>query len=171
MPSDRSLLIVIGTILALVETPVSAQDQAADDDWDYGEDVQKNTYVASVTYGSGQTLMAHCGDDRFSLAILGLPDQAGQPYSATAQIGSTSVQQTWKKMGGVAWLSTEPARDARALRRGGRPHRTPQGVRLADVEQEARQWNGKPVHPRHAQANEGRVAHISLPIEQVVAAR
>lgn len=52
-----------------------------------------------------------------------------------------------------------------------RPHRTPQGVRLADVEQEARQWNGKPVHPRHAQANEGRVAHISLPIEQVVAAR
>ena len=106
-------------ISILIGSPAYAQDPAAADDWDYGEDIKNDTYVASVTYGSGQSVMAHCGNDRFLVMILGLPEQAGQPYSATVQIGSTSVQQTWKKMGGVAWLSTEPARDARALRRGG----------------------------------------------------
>ena len=115
----RSLLTAACATGLLIGNPASAQDQIADDDWDYSEDVEHDTYVAIVSYASGQTIMAHCGNDHFSLAILGLPERNGQPYSATVQIDSTTVAQTWKKMGGIPLLSTEPARDARALRSGG----------------------------------------------------
>lgn len=119
MSPHRSFLTAACAIGFLVGSPAYAQDQIADDDWDYSEDIEHDTYVASVSYASGQSIMAHCGNNRFMLAITGLPEQEGQPYLATVQIDSTPVAQMWRKMGGVPLLSTEPARDARALRRGG----------------------------------------------------
>lgn len=240
--------------LTLAGSAAVAQDQTADDDWDYSENLEHKTYVASVSYASGQTLMAHCGNDRFMLAITGLPEQESQPYSAIVQVGTTPVVQMWRTMGGAPRLSNEPARDARALRNGGtlslsspatsqlpavsaplelppqhanldkvltqcgyaleddrdhlpdvetgmkltgvrsqpifdhppvmaieiscivtngqlddcRQHRTLQGVKPSYIRQAVQQWNGKRVDPQHAQSNEGRVAHITIPMVMVV---
>lgn len=241
--------------MALLASPAFALSQnAVDDDWDYGENTEHDTVAASVSYSSGQFLLAHCANNRFMLAIAGLPEQEGQGYSATVSTDTRNIIQTWEKMGGVPRLSADPARDARLLRNGGtlafttpqtgqipavsvplelpsqhanldkvlaqcgyeladdrdhlervdpamtlvgmrdgftlthtpsssieltcivtdgrlqacRRHRVLPGMPASRVDTKAAEWNGKRVQPQYAADNEGRVAHIYIPILRVV---
>lgn len=255
MKLTASTMTSLCLVMALLVSPASARQQnAIDDDWDYGENSEHNTVAASVSYSSGQFLLAHCANNIFTLAITALPEQEGQSYSATVSTTPRNIIQTWKKMGGVPRLSDDPARDARLLRNGGtltlttpqtgqlpavsvplelpsqhanldkvliqcgyeladdrdhlarvdpammlvgernsymlndrpsssieltcivtngrlqacRRHRVLPDMTASRVDSAVAKWNGKRVQPQYAADNEGRVAHIYIPMLRVV---
>jgi len=82
----------------LIGNPAFAQDQVVDEDWDYAEDVAKKTYIATVTFASGQELQVQCYFDRFVVSLWGLPDRANALHGDRASrlyARHSSVETEW----------------------------------------------------------------------------
>lgn len=108
---------LLSLALAATASPVFAQ--ATDNDWEWSEDTN-GTRIASVSYGSGQTIIAHCHTNRFTLLVTGVPSATeGQTFNGAVVSPSNNQDvQVWNVIEGNALRSDLPGRDARYLRKG-----------------------------------------------------
>ena len=67
---------VIAALIALLASPVSAQQ--ADDGWDLIVDESQNMSMAVAAYSSGQSLAVRCRDGDLEVLLSGLPPLEGE---------------------------------------------------------------------------------------------
>ena len=110
---------VIAALIALLASPVSAQQ--ADDGWDLIVDESQNMSMAVAAYSSGQSLAVRCRDGDLEVLLSGLPPLEGETRRVEAAYSDGRDEAGyWLSSGdGSLVFSPVPRLDARRLRQGG----------------------------------------------------